>query len=378
MLKYIIACLLLMGNLFLSAQYRVTIRITQIPQRTEADPALFLAGSFNNWNPADPNAKFEKNSKGEYEMTLVAAVGDYEYKITRGSWQKVEAGRNGVNIENRVLRVGSDTTVEIFVKNWADHFAKNQAKPSTASKQVTVMAERFYIPQLDRYRRIWIYLPESYTSSRKKYPVLYLHDGQNVFEDSTSFSGEWGVDEAMDSLGPSFGEAIVVAIDNGGDKRINEYSPFDTPRFGKAEGDQYVDFLVKTLRPHINKHYRVKKCGKHQYVAGSSMGGLISMYAVLKYPKKFGGAGIFSPSFWIAPEMKNVVTQKGKKVKGKLYFYAGMQEGEEMVPDMLNIFEQMNKTSKAKMTSVIRTEGRHNEATWRKEFPLFYKWLRSK
>jgi predicted alpha/beta superfamily hydrolase len=105
------------------------------------------------------------------------------------------------------------------------------------------------------------------------------------------------------------------------------------------------------------------------------MGGLISFYAILKYPKEFGGAGVFSPSFWINPQLKNIDPEKAKKVKGKIYFYAGNEEGEHMVPELLSVFEQMRRRSKAKMKTVIRAEGKHNEPTWRAEFPLFYKWI---
>ena len=105
------------------------------------------------------------------------------------------------------------------------------------------------------------------------------------------------------------------------------------------------------------------------------MGGLISFYAMLKYPGKFGGAGVFSPAFWITPQLKQIGPKQAKKVKGKIYFYAGQQESEHMVPDMLNVFEQMRKYSKAKMQTVIRAEGKHNEPTWREEFTLFYRWM---
>jgi predicted alpha/beta superfamily hydrolase len=245
----------------------------------------------------------------------------------------------------------------------------------TASKNVHVIDTAFYIPQLNRYRRIWLYLPESYKTSRKKYPVLYMHDGQNVFDEKTSFSGEWGVDEAIDTLGNAVGEMIVVAIDNGGAKRMTEYNPYDHEKFGKGEGDAYVDFIVKTLRPYINKNYRTKRSAKYTFTAGSSMGGLISLHALLKYPNRFGGAGVFSPAFWLAPQVKDDVSKKAKKVKGKIYFFAGQQEGETMVPDMLSVFELFSSKSKAKLTSVIRSEGKHSESTWRNEFPLFYKWL---
>ena len=105
------------------------------------------------------------------------------------------------------------------------------------------------------------------------------------------------------------------------------------------------------------------------------MGGLISFYAILKYPKVFGAAGVFSPAFWITPQLKNIDPQKAKKVKGKIYFYAGQQESDSMVPDMLHVFQQMQMHSKAKMESVIRAEGRHDENTWREEFVKFYEWL---
>lgn len=249
---------------------------------------------------------------------------------------------------------------------------------STASKNVYIIDTAFYIPQLKRYRRIWLYLPESYRTSKKRYPVLYMHDGQNVFDEKTSFSGEWGVDEAIDTLGNEVGEMIVVAIDNGGSKRMTEYNPYDHEKFGKGEGDAYVDFIVNTLRPYINKHYRTKTSSKYTYTAGSSMGGLISLHAILKYPKRFGAAGVFSPALWVAPHIHNDIDRRARKVKGKVYFFAGQQEGETMVPYMLAAFELFSKKSKAKLTSVIRSEGKHSESTWRHEFPIFYQWLYSK
>ena len=99
------------------------------------------------------------------------------------------------------------------------------------------------------------------------------------------------------------------------------------------------------------------------------------MYAALKYPKVFGGAGVFSPAFWVGPKIFDDIKSKGKKVKAKIYFYAGKQESESMVPDMLKAMEEMNRVSSSKMKTVIRDDGKHNEPTWRKEFPLFYEWL---
>ena len=212
---------------------------------------------------------------------------------------------------------------------------------------------------------------------------MYMHDGQNIFDDATSFSGEWGVDEAIDTLGSKTKECIVVGIDNGGDKRLNEYCPYDFSLNGIAannktnigEGGKYVDFLVKTLKPVIDKKYRTLKDSKNTFTAGSSMGGLISMYAVLKYPKVFGGAGVFSPAFWVGPKIFDDIKAKGKKVKAKIYYYAGDEEGETMVPMTIRAFNEMHRVSGSKMATVIRSGGKHNEARWRIEFPLFYEWI---
>ena len=194
------------------------LRIKSLPAYHQPSDPVFIAGSFNNWNPGQKASQLEKDERGFYFISLAAPAGKHEFKVTRGSWDKVESGEGGLPSENRVIEVRSDTTVEISIQHWADHFPKTP-KNSSASKNVKIIETAFYIPQLNRYRRIWIYLPESYTSSGKQYPVLYLHDGQNVFEDTTSFSGEWGVDEALDTLGSTVKECIVVAIDNGGDKR---------------------------------------------------------------------------------------------------------------------------------------------------------------
>jgi predicted alpha/beta superfamily hydrolase len=373
MKKTLLCIELLLISLFSLAQYKVSFVVQKLPAYHKSSDKIYLVGNFNNWNPRDEKFVL-KTINGRPGITIELAKGMYEYKFTEGSWESVESLDKGFPNQNRNIVVESDTTINVDVEQWADHFPKKE-KTSTASKNVHIVENSFYIPQLDRHRRVWIYLPESYDASKKKYPVLYMHDGQNVFDEATSAYGEWGVDEALDSLGKQHKEIIVVAIDNGAEKRLNEYSPYDMEKYGKGEGDQYVDFLVQTLKPYIDKHYRTLKDEKNTFIAGSSMGGLISFYAILKYPKVFGGAGVFSPAFWITPQLKHIDPEKAKKVKGKIYFYAGQQESETMVSDMLNVFEQMRQHSKAKLTTVIRAEGKHNEPTWRNEFPLFYQWI---
>jgi len=370
-------------NLSVTAQQKIRFEINSLPSNNPANSSIFVAGSFNSWNPANKDFQFQKSEKG-YFLELSLNAGSYEYKITRGGWDKVECSKEGKDIGNRTLKVDANTNVEVSIDGWKDLFASSsQPKKSTANKNVRIIDTAFFIPQLNRTRRVWIYLPPSYNSSTKKYPVLYMHDGQNVFDDATSFSGEWGVDEALDTLGLKYKECIVVGIDNGGDKRLNEYCPYDFSLSGIAannktnigEGGKYVDFLVKTLKPFIDKKYRTLKDQKNTFTAGSSMGGLISMYAILKYPKVFGGAGVFSPAFWVGPKIFDDIKAKGKKVNAKIYFYAGDAEGESMVPMTIRAFNEMHRVSKSKMAEVIRAGAKHNEPRWRIEFPLFYEWL---
>jgi predicted alpha/beta superfamily hydrolase len=365
-------------SIIATAQISTRFEIRSLPPSHASNSPIYIAGSFNGWNPKSDAHKFKQNENGTYYLVLDLAPGKYEYKITRGGWDRVETTKTGSGTGNRTMDLTTTSVVELNIDGWADQFAA-APKKSTASKNVFNISahhlngglRRKVNPQFDQ-RRIWVYFPPDYTTSLKRYPVLYMHDGQNVFEDSTSFSGEWGVDEFMDSIRNS---CIVVAVDNGGSKRMNEYGPYDMERFGKGQGKQYVDFLATTLKPYIDRKFRTLKKKEFTFVAGSSMGGLISMYAILQYPKVFGGAGVFSPSFWIAPKIYEEITAKGEKIKGKIYFYAGKQESESMVSDMLKAFQTMHSVSKADMVTVIRDDGKHNEGTWRREFPGFWEWM---
>lgn len=373
MFKTTIAALSILVTSVVMAQQTVRMEIKSLPDHHPSGSDIYIAGSFNGWNPKDENFKMKKDEKGNYYYDLTLAEGSYEYKFTRGSWDTGEGKKGGTGRGNRLLKIPADPVLAVDIEEWVDRFPVSP-RVSTASKNVHIIDTAFLIPQLKRVRRVWVYLPESYSDgSSQRYPVLYMHDGQNLFDDATSYSGKWGVDEFLDTT--RLKKCIVVAVDHGNTKRLNEYNPYDNDRFGKGEGDQYVDFLVNTLKPFIDKHYRTKKDKEHTGIAGSSMGGLISMYAVLKYPKVFGAVGVFSPAFWISgPKIFDDIRAKGSKVNSRIFFYGGKLEGETMVPDMVKAFDEMKKVSRSKMITVIRDEGKHNEQAWKKEFSGFYKW----
>jgi predicted alpha/beta superfamily hydrolase len=248
----------------------------------------------------------------------------------------------------------------------------------TASVNVHIFDTAFYIPQLKRYRKIWVYLPRNYTTTQKKYPVLYLQDGQNIFDKATAFIDEWGVDECLDSLTQKESlQSIVVAIDNGGKYRMTEYNPYSHEKFGSGEGDQYLDFLIYTLKPAIDKQYRTLPDAGNTAIAGSSMGGLMAYYAAVKYPNVFGKAGIFSPSFWIAPALNNFTDSLSAKLSGRFFFTMGNNEGQPYLMDMENMADRLANKSRALIYLTMAKDMNHNEENWRKQFEEFYKWMMS-
>jgi metallo-beta-lactamase class B len=373
-MKYRLLICLVLIVCQVQAQFSVRLILTDIATRKDDD--VFVAGSFNNWQPADPAYKLKPSAGGRKVIVLKdVAPGTYAFKFTRGGWDKVECKADGADITDRVIEVNADISQEITIAGWKDDYPI-KAKRYTASPQVRIMDTAFQMPQLNRQRRIWIYLPKGYATNSKTYPVLYMHDGQNLFDEQTAPFGEWGVDECLDSLQQQLKkECIVVGIDHGGDKRLTEYNVFDNTRFGKGEGKAYVDFIAKTLKPFIDAKYRTIKGPAGTSIAGSSMGGLISYYAILQYPEVFGSAGVFSPSFWIAPEMKTLTQNFQTTAMPRFYFYAGGREGAQTVSDMDGVIQLLQTKSRYEIRRSITPLAQHNEAAWRAEFPLFYTWL---
>jgi predicted alpha/beta superfamily hydrolase len=374
----IINTLLLSIWFVLGLQAQVTIQIDKVPSNTPTDDALYIAGNFNNWNAKDNNYQLLK-SGNVYSITVNSSLVKGEYKITRGSWASVEASAKGDYIPNRTINFTVPTTINIQIEGWED-FKIGGGGNSTALPNVKVISNSFLMPQLNAYRKVWIYLPNDYTTNTSKtYPVIYMHDGQNCFDKLTSFAGEWGVDETLSAKqnNGDFG-CIVVAIDNGGSSRINEYSPFVNKQYGGGKGNQYLAFIVNTLKPFVDSAYRTKSDKANTGIMGSSMGGIITTYAALKYPNTFGKMGVFSPAYWFTDSLFAYALEQAKSEGQKFYFVCGQNEAGNMVfwQDSMNrLLQKKGYTNNVALKNIIKPNGSHSESFWNAEFGNCYDWL---
>ncbi len=243
-----------------------------------------------------------------------------------------------------------------------------QARPRSVGERLQLLPP-VAMPGLQRERTLRVYLPPSYAShSAKRYPVVYFHDGQNLFDDATSYAGEWGLDEALDALAASTGfEAIAVGIDNGGERRMQELNPWDHPRFGLGEGEAYLAFVAETVKPLIDRQFRTRPERAHTALGGSSMGGLITMAGLCLHRGTFGRGLVMSPSLWIAPQAFDLVQKQPLPQDTRVYVYAGGREDRDMVANA----ERLHRLIAPPAVAALRVNeaGQHNEATWRAELP---------
>ncbi len=352
----------------------MSIQIISAPQLTPLLDTIYITGSFNNWNPSDPAYQCVPNTTG----WSVAIEGEestpLEFKFTRGSWSTVEGNEMGNYIPNRQAILTNDLTLEVVITGWEDIAGMHTVTPN-----VRILDSNFWIPELNRSRRVWISLPENYSPDHPGYPVLYMMDGQNVFDTATSFAGEWEVDEStFDMAEESCRDVVIVAIDNGGSQRLDEYSPWLNTDYNEGgEGIQFAAFLAETLKPFIDTHYNTLSDAEHTTIAGSSLGALIATYVLCAYPSEFGHGAMFSPAYWFNSEIFDYASQHPLSISSRIYFVSGTTESDDMVPDMQLMESTMQGAGFGPpFTNLItHADGAHSEWYWRREFPAAFEWL---
>lgn len=231
-----------------------------------------------------------------------------------------------------------------------------------------LVRSRLLSPELQNFRDVVVALPAAYFDSERRYPVVYMQDGQNLFDPATSYAGDWRLADTLGDLDASGVEAIVVGIANAGPHRLSEYSPFHDRRLGGGRGTRYLDFVARTIKPLIDREFRTLPGRQHTAIAGSSMGGLISLYAWLRHSEAFGAVGALSPSIWFADRaILDAIKRARNPAPVRLYLDIGLDEPGSAVEDVRRLRSLIEESHLAERVSLDYLEdagGVHDEATW--------------
>ncbi len=377
---------------------QVSVRLVVIiPVEEQPPERIFVSLSTDNWAPE--GRPLERIADGLYEARIkLPARRVVEYKFKRGpNWSTVEKDAAGREIANRYIRIPqgvSEYTVFHQVERWAGRAPPRMSRKasfqrlaalghgtpegehSTRTGQIRVHPNIFS-ERLGNVRQVDVYLPPGYNRDRKRrYPVLYMQDGQNVFDVATSYGVyEWEVDETCQRLirERSIEPLIVVGIHNTSE-RTAEYTPFKDNTLGGGKGDAYLAFVVHTLKPFIDRTYRTRPEQEHTGIGGSSLGGLISLYALWKHPDVFSKAAALSPTLeWADGRILTMIASEPAPASARLWIDMGTREGDE-ADDRARRIEKLRAAvavvKKAGLTAdeVLHAEevpgGTHHETAW--------------
>src|SRR5918992_5281785 len=262
-----------------------------------------------------------------------------------------------------------------------------QAQPAPTSPEHTLTGDfrlhhNFRSQFLPERRSFIVSLPPGYSpKAARRYPTLYFHDGQNVFDKATSVGEEWRADETAQELitAGQIEPLIMIGVYNTGVQRIGEYTPTAMPGKGGGQADAYGRMLVEELKPLIDRKYKTLPGAGSTGMAGSSLGGLLTLHLGLKYPTVFSRLAVLSPSVWWDGR---VILRSVESLPGKLPFRiwldAGTAEGEEVLRDSRALRDALTGKGWAEGQDLAYHEaegGQHNEASWAGRVAPFLKFL---
>lgn len=355
------------------------VAIKVVPPPATPDSAkIFLAGNqpaFGDWNPGKVTLQPHDSL---WTITQKFPKGLFvEFKITRGSWDTEAIYQSGVVPGNTSFVARVDTTITLRPVTWRDLMSASTALSTGSGITGTVKyIHAVKSPKLRHPREVIVWLPPSYEKNKtQRYPVLYMHDGQNIIDPRTSFGGyDWRVDEVADSLmrANKMEEIIIVGIYN---------SPDRAPEYSDSElGRGYIDFVANELKPMIDQTYRTKSGAKNTAVMGSSMGGLSSFLFVWKRPDIFSKAGCLSSAFlWEDDKiLKEVKAYSGAKKLIRVYLDDGSEGLEARLKpgydEMVRLLQAKGYKRGVDLEYFYDEGAAHNEPAWAKRIwrPLLF------
>lgn len=382
---------------FPQQEVRFTFDVT-IPDPLPEGAYVSMGCSLNGWNPADTAWYAEKIDGTHYRLSktldesVVGTVMEYKWTVQMpeqtSMWAQVEGAAQGGDIDNRKV------TIKAGDQSFNDKVAmfRDLGSLSTITGGKMEMHE-FNMTQYEdnRVRKIRVWTPEGYdpADTTKRYPVMYMHDGQNVFDAYTSFAGEWEVDEAVTQMiSEGYEGTIVVGVDNGPDRTNELCPPWPRNEYGAGTipnptGDKYASFIVDTVKPYVDAHYNTRPERGSTGIGGSSMGGLISFYMAVEYPDVFSYALCFSPAFQMFED--DTLRQAAEKfdtsdpgLLPKIYLYSGGKDFEaEFMPYVGFMHDALiaHGYPAEKIDTLVDPTQLHTESAWAKYFPGAYRWL---
>ena len=357
---------------------RVTLSLrVQVPANTPSDASIAVAGDFQNWNYDDPRSLMARGPGGVYTGSIEVPAGtSVAFRFHRGSAATEEVRPDGSSVGARRLRVERALTLDLRVAAWRD----DAAPARTLAGDVTEHSD----PSVLDGRRLWVYLPPDYHATKRSYPLLLLLDGQNVFDRTTSFAGEWEVDETCERLiaAGRVEPIVVVAIDNGGERRIDEYTPWPDATRGGGKGEAHLQRLVEEVLPWIRDHYRVERAPERVGFGGSSLGGLMALHVAATRTDVFGRIASLSPSIgWAQERVLDRLRGVAPPAHARLWIDMGTAEYgqardddgdgvDDLVAALRRAVEVLREAGwSADQLAVLEDEGaRHHETAWAARF----------
>lgn len=347
--------------------------IVKVPSSTPADAAVYLAAERRDlgaWKP--DGVKLRKLTDGTWGTRVdLGASETLQFKFTLGDWARVERDSLGHDRPNRAATSMGPDPLLLEVEQWG--------WPGRANSFVGDLRQhaRFHSVALGNYRTIWVWLPQSYWAEpTRRFPVLYMHDGQNLFDVARSaFGAEWDVDGTATRM-IAAGEVppfVVVGMENTAD-RFGEYTPTRCGGIG-GRGKEYARFVVNEVKPFVDNMYRTWPGVSSTFVAGSSLGGLISLYLLREYSGVFAGCAALSPSLWWSAEkfLAEAQADASWAARKKVWLDMGTEEkgwGDELVHvERVRRLAGALQRGGANVAVEVEQGGQHDEAAWARRLP---------
>ncbi|MCO4783491.1 MAG: esterase [Candidatus Cloacimonetes bacterium] len=382
MLYLFVLTLFIVTWFFVKTQYIVLELKVKVPDYTP-DQLVIIGNHETLGDWTEQSHLLSRLDQNTFTTTLrVPKNTSLEFKFTLGSWETVQKDQFFQDTNNFRVIAQKSEVVELQVYNFAGFESDSLDHTRQGNFQ---FLRKFESKFLNNFRNIIVYLPPSYKSdSKKHYPVLYMNDGNNLFDANTAFMGrEWEVDNTTQELISKnlIEEIIIVGIYNTMG-RLEEYTPTKSKQHGGGKANLYLDFISKELMPVIEKEFRVKTGPENTGLMGSSLGGLVSLYAGFEYSQYFGKVGVISPSLWWDDKyMFREYIPKQKKNSTKIWMDMGTKEGMDSkgVSHALLDTQNMNKLLKEKgydqdLFYFEHQDAAHDEYAWasRMHMPLLY------